>query len=55
MSFDKGSPQGPKQSVAIALAMKKKKDMGSVDYQAPNLMNALKKKKRGQNGNSPTY
>lgn len=38
---------GPKQAVAIALAMKKKDALDSDDFQAPNLMQALKKKKKG--------
>lgn len=37
----------PKQAVAVALAMKKKDALDSDDFQAPNLMQALKKKKKG--------
>ena len=38
----------PKQAVAILMSEKKKADAGDEEYQAPNLMSALKKKKRGQ-------
>lgn len=35
----------PKQAVAVAIAMSKKAKMDG--FQAPNLMNALKKKQKG--------
>jgi hypothetical protein len=37
----------PKQAVAIMLSEKKKAAAGDQEYQAPNLMNALKKKRKG--------
>ncbi len=41
------SLMGPRQAVQLALAIKKKDSLDDGDYQAPNLMNALKKKKKG--------
>jgi hypothetical protein len=38
----------PKQAIAIMLSEKQKAAAGDQEYQAPNLMNALKKKKKGQ-------
>jgi hypothetical protein len=37
----------PKQAVAVAIAMKKKAQMLTGGFQAPNLMSALKKKQKG--------
>jgi len=37
----------PKQAVAIMLSEKAKAQAGNKEYQAPNLMNALKKKRKG--------
>jgi len=34
------------QAIAIMLSEKKKAQAGNAEYQAPNLMNALKKKRR---------
>lgn len=42
----------PKQAIQLALAMKKKSALDSGDYQAPNLMQALKKKKKGASNGS---
>lgn len=36
----------PKQAVAILLSEKAKAAQGNTEYQAPNLMSALKKKKK---------
>lgn len=46
-----GGPNGPivknqKQAVAILLSEKAKAAQGNTEYQAPNLMSALKKKKK---------
>lgn len=47
------SLMAPKQSVAVALAMQKKNALDAGNYQAPNLMSALKKKKKA-GGYGPT-
>ena len=40
----------PKQAVAIMLSEKQKAQQGNQEYQAPNLANALNKKRKKGNG-----
>lgn len=40
----------PKQAIAIMMSEKQKAQQGDEEYQAPNLMKALKKKKGQANG-----
>ena len=46
-----GQPvKNPKQAIAIELSEKQKAQQGNQEYQAPNLANALSKKKKKGNG-----